>query len=580
MLKRLSYGCKWISSWAASCYRYVQKRKNLKLFLVLAFLFLVFFLVYFSVSTLSSADDHMFHFQFAEQIRLHGFISSFQDMKAIYFSGIAQGDQYFAYYNFLFYLVLIPFTYITPLYLGIKLYAVFAVAIAFAMLYWCLDEIEIRMPFTWTLVIIAISSTDSIWRFFLSRPYALSPALLLVLLVFLYKKKYWLAAILSFLYLYWHGATFFLPLCIAIAYFVIEKFYGKKGDYKNLLAVFGGTALAVASTYIVSSGFLQYIAVNYGSFTDTIIGKKVNIGEGNEEYPSNIIYLIKDNSFIFITFVSALAIDIAAYIGYKRKSIDSQEYFIDYGTERRILHLSILILTALFFLGTVAVSGRFGDYFTFFAGIYIALSFDYLFKTVSFSASRTFKRGIAAGLIIALIYVFGTSMLFLQEKLAYGSRPDEFYQVGTWLKNNTDPHDIIFIDNWGWFTSLYYFSPDDYYTMGIEPRFLYTYSHQLYWLSIHISQDGFVCDTEKCPDLKAQEIQAFRSDSTADKWATDEGDQIASVLLGQFHSSYIVTSDDYQELDFIMNHNTHFQKEMYDSIFHYSIYKVKSDVNK
>src|SRR5690349_8327562 len=121
----------------SSVSEYVGKRKYLKNFLIFSFFFSIFFAVYFSVSTLSSSDDHFFHFRFASWIVDHGFFQSFRDLKAIYFSKIAQGNQYFVYYNFLFYLVIIPFTFITPLTLGIKLYAVFAVAFAFWLLYYC-----------------------------------------------------------------------------------------------------------------------------------------------------------------------------------------------------------------------------------------------------------------------------------------------------------------------------------------------------------------------------------------------------------------------------------------------------------
>ena len=58
------------------------------------------------------------------------------------------------------------------------------------MLYWCLKKLEIKNPFIWSMIFLAITSTGSLWRFFLSRPYALAPSLLLLLLVFLYRRNY------------------------------------------------------------------------------------------------------------------------------------------------------------------------------------------------------------------------------------------------------------------------------------------------------------------------------------------------------------------------------------------------------
>ena len=72
-------------------------------FLIFALFFGVFFAVYFSVSTLSSGDDHFFHFRFAQQMLSNGFFQSFWNFKSIYFSKMAQGNAYFMYYNFIFY---------------------------------------------------------------------------------------------------------------------------------------------------------------------------------------------------------------------------------------------------------------------------------------------------------------------------------------------------------------------------------------------------------------------------------------------------------------------------------------------
>jgi len=273
--------------------------------------------------------------------------------------------------------------------------------------------------------------------------------------------------------------------------------------------------------------------------------------------------------------VSALAVDIFGYIAYKWKKITAAEYFLDLGKERKILQTTMLFLIALFFLGTVAISGRFGDYFTFFAVIYVAFSFDYVFRSLSISGSKAIKRGLASGLIVALIYIFSSNLFFLQDRLAHGARENEFYRIGTWLEMNTKPHDIVFVSNWGLFPELYYFSPENYYTSGIEPRFLYTYNPELYWLSIHIAQNGYVCTTEKCPDLDAQEVAAFRTNDGAEKWAKNEGDKIVDVLTQQFHSQYIVTTTSYMTFNYILNHNSHFQDMVYDTNYGNAVYKIK-----
>ncbi|MEK7641894.1 MAG: hypothetical protein AAB365_02775 [Patescibacteria group bacterium] len=545
--------------------------------LIASFLFLVFFLVYFSISTLSSSDDHFFHFRFASEMVSQGFFSSFHDFQAIYFSKMAQGGEYFVYYNFLFYIAVLPFTLITPLYLGIKLYAVFAASVAFALLFLCLKKLDIKNPFVWTAIIIAITNVSSIWRFFLSRPYALAPSLLLLLIVFLYKRNYVGVFLVTMGYFYWHSATFFLPFCVALGYFIIEKFYRSKPDYKNLLCALGGTGAALLLAYIISPGFLLYMKeIIFGTYTETILGNKVPITEGAELYPNDFFNFIQGNALIFAAFITMFCVDIFNYVALKFKKITSGEYLFSRSQERKTVQTTVLILTALFFLGTVAVSGRFGDYFTLFAGLYIALSFDYVRSIVHMSGPAVIKKGILFGLGTVLVYLFISNMLFLQERMARGAGAHDFYQIGTWLARNSNPGDVVFETNWSWFPQLYYYSPQNRYSSGLEPRFSYVYDPELYWISENISNRGYICDQPKCPDVDAQALEAYGGKGAgAEKWAETEGNKIAGTLKNRFGVKYVVTAKPYLALNFIMDHNKSFERKMYNAEYGYSIYQVK-----
>ncbi len=564
-----------LSHWWKTATVFVGQKGYRSIFLSFCSFFLVFFLLYFSVSTLSSSDDHFFHFRFVEQMRQNGFFQSFWNFKAIYFSNMAQGDHYFVYYNFLFFLLAAPFAFITPLFLGIKLYAVFAVAGAFTLLYWCLKKLEIKNPYIWTLVFFAITSTASMWRFFLSRPYALAPSLLLLLLVFLYRKNYIGVFLVSFAYLFWHSSTFFMPPIVVIAYFVIEKFYGSKGDYKNLYAGLGGFVLSIGATYLVSSGFLLFIKETvFSIYWETIIGQKVNIGEGGELYPIDFFNFIQGNALMFSAFVMAIVVDVYTYIAYRFKHLQTEDYFASVPIARRTLHTTVLILTAVFFLGTVVASARFGDYFTFFAGLYVALSFDYMRRYLTVSVVKSIRRGLLIGCCIVLMYLCAGNLLFLQQRLAHGAHADELYQVGTWLNQNAQKGDIVFEANWSWFPGLFYYSPNTYYIAGLEPRFMYSYSPSLYWLWIHMSQDGYVCDQQECPVLTSTRTVAFKTATSTKQWTHDQGDAIATVISKQFHAKYIVSSRDYFVFNYILDNNPHFKKVLYDSQYNYLLYQV------
>lgn len=574
----------WLHGWR--CFRRIvslfvikkiEDKGYMPIFLTASLFFAVFFAVYFSVSTLSSGDDHFFHFRFAQGMLEHGFFASFQDFKSIYYSNMAQGNTYFVYYNFLFYLTILPFTFIAPLYLGIKLYAVFAATLAFTLLYLCLKKFDIKNPFVWTLLFIAITNTSAVWRFFLSRPYALAPSLLLLLLLMLYKRNRAGVVIVSAVYVLWHSATFFMPFGVAVAYLLSERFYGSRGDWRNTMLAFGGTALAILSTYLVSAGFFVYMKdIIFGTYLETIIGKKVPIAEGGELYPVDFFDFIQANALIFAMFVTSLCIDISSYVSHRFGYSTDSDYFAGSPPQRRHLQMSILIMTAGFFLGTVVMSARFGDYFTFFAALYIALCFDYVRSLLMISGNRMIRRSLSIALSIVLVYLFSSNMLFLQQRIAYGQPAHEFYQTGTWLKDNTKPGDIVFESNWSWFPQLYYWSPENHYSTGLEPRFMYDYNPDLYWKSVHIASDGFVCAKEKCVDMIEARDLALRNSSTSIAWVKTEGDKIADALRDEFGAFYIVTSKNSRVFNFVLSNNKNFKQELYDAQFGYLIHSVIS----
>jgi len=543
-------------------------------FLASAFFFAVFFAIYFSVSTLSSGDDHFFLFRYAQDLLNNGFFHSFQDFKSIYYSKMAMGNDYFMYYNFLFFLALIPFTFITPLFLGIKLYAVFAAAAAFGLLYWCLKRFEVKQPFVWTLVMLAITNTGSIWRFFLSRSYSLAPSFLLLLVYFLYRRKPWGVAIVSFAYLFWNSSTFFLPACVAFIYFAIECFYGDRKNWRCFMASIYGTAAAILATYLVSSGFHIFLwdtIVNI--YWQTILGKQVALSEGGELYPVDFFNFVQNNAVMFAAFVTALVIDVASYVGFKYNRTPEADYFADLPKSRRHLQTSVLVLTALFFLGTISVSGRFGDYFTFFAALYVALGFDYARRLIRIEGQQLMRSSLAIGLMIVLVYLFVSNMLFLQRKIAYGQTPYEFYQIGTYLAQNSKPGDVVIEANWSWFPQLYYWSPKNFYSQGLEPRFTYAYSPEVYWTLIHATNDGYLCVEESCPELAEAARLAVRDDVSSKKWAKIEGDKIATAFL-DIKASYVVSSTDYRLFNYIASNNAHFKLVRYDAGFSKMLYQL------
>ncbi len=549
---------------------FVQSRTYLQVLLVFSVFFTIFMLTYFFLPTLSSGDDHFFHFRFAESLRENGFFDSFHDFKSIYLSKMAQGGDYFVYYNFLFYLVLIPLTFITPLFIGIKLYAVIIAAASFTILYWCCHRLDIKYSLAWVGVIFALTNHGGIWRLFLSRPYALAPASLLLLLVFLNRKNYRGVFAVNFLYLFWHSATFFFPLGISLVYFISQKFYRQSPDRKSLLVTIGGFSSALIIMTLVSPGFLDYMReIIFGVFRETIISKKVALSEGMELYPQDFFDFLRDNSLIIASLLLAGGAEFYQYFSARFRNHESAEYFSGSAVGRP-LQLALFFLTIGTWLGTTAVSGRFGDFFMFFVALYLIVALESLRRFITIS-DRFVKRGIIIGLTVMIIYLFASNLLFLQQVFARGASVNEFSGVGEWLKVNTKPGDVVFNTNWSWFPQLYYHSPKNYYLAGLEPRFFYLYSSDLYWKWWHLGTHGYVCNLEECKNSTDEQRLDWRRDDTRKKWIEQESTTAAKVIKGDLKTDYVVTSKSYHFFNVLLENKDYFKRVYNDEV--YAIYQ-------
>ena len=329
------------------------------------------------------------------------------------------------------------------LFISIKLYAVLTAALSFAILYWCCLRLNIKYSLIWVGIIFALTNYNGIWRLFLSRPYAIAPALLLLLLVFLNRKNYWGIFVINFVYFFWHSATFFFPLTISLVYFISQKFYKQVLDRKSLFAVIAGFFSAFILITSISPGFLDYMKdIIFGVFWETIVNKKVVLVEGAELYPRDFFDFLRNNSLIISGLLIAAGAEIYQYFSVRFKNYKREEYFFG-GVAGRPLQLALFFLTIGTWLGTTAISGRFGDFFMFFAALYLIVALESLRRFVFFS-DLFVRRGILVGLSVMLVYLFAGNVLFLQQVLARGASVNEFSGVGEWLKNNTKPGEIIF----------------------------------------------------------------------------------------------------------------------------------------
>jgi len=548
-------------------YKLMHQNNYLSFVSVFLFFLTVFSFVYLGMGTLVSADDHYFHFRFAERLVSDGFLNSFYNFKSLYFTNITQGG-HFIYYNFLFYLVVIPFTLITPLFFAIKIYALFILALIGSTLYWFIKKLGIKYSFLFTILFFSIIGDSSLVRLFLSRPFVFAPIFILLIILAIYKKKYFAIFTITFLYLFWHTATFFIPLIVGFVYFIVYSLYERKYDYKPLLYVFFGTISALVVVNLIDDGFFTYLYDNIISVIKSITtGEKINIAEGGELYKRNLFDYFSQNLILFILYIGSIIVHFGIYIK-ERKNL----FVLDEKTkQKRILTMVFFFVSALFFVAITNISYRFSDFFVFMGFVFIVLVINQILPFIDIK-KIDIKKGIKYAIIICITFLFINNLLRINDGFATASKPDDFSKVGTYLSNHLKEGEIVMNLDWSWFPQLYYYAPKQNYIIGLEPKLTYLHDQRIYWLWSSVGA-GMVCETEKCPEKNTEVQNIIKEPDLLKRYFKSEGDKIAKIVVNEFHSHYIVSSANYSFLNKIMDNNKHFKKVI-DDKGRYFVYKI------
>jgi hypothetical protein len=538
-------------------------------------------LIYFIVTNMTlenvhSLDDHFFHIRFAEEFRQKG-VSVFTDFNSIYFSRMGIVKDYFVYYNFLFYIALIPFTFISPLVVGIKLYGVFVLTALFFSVYLFLRKISVRYPFMWMMLfLLGLLQSGYLSRFALARPFSLSPVFLVVLLYFIHKKKYFPIALISFLYFFWHTATLMFPFCLVLGYYVFEKFYGKKSDWKIVFWSLLGTFGAISLAYMISPGVISYLKdVIFPVFFDTSLTKTTGIAEGGEVYGRDIITTTAGFFLFFASLVIAGIYEILRYIQLKKDALKNEDEM-----DLSIQPLrAMLFMASISFFGATALSGRFLDYFVVFCVLYVAIAMSDAIRFFEIKG-ELFRKSLKISVFIIAIYLFTNLSLNMYNALSVSKSQLTAMGPAEWLNTNLEKGKIVFNTEWDSFPTLYYFTGDRFrYTTGLEPRFLYDLDQTLYWEWWNVGK-GMYCQFDECPELIEEHKALLSKKDELKKWEEKQGNLIANVILSDFKTDIMVVSVNRKDLLDVMDNSNRFKKESFDDkISAYAIYRIVDNKN-
>ncbi|NIM07187.1 MAG: hypothetical protein GTN69_07285 [Armatimonadetes bacterium] len=385
-----------------------------------------------------------------------------------------------------FHVLLIPFTSFNGPVAQVKTAGIFILATMLVLFYLAMRRNRMALPFLWPFVLLFISGSF-VGRLTTTRPVAISMGLTALLFSFMISGGILAVFFLSLALTFFHLSFFWLGILIAIAVSAVKVRTERKWEWRKPLAVL----LGLAAGWLLRPNPIGAAKVLYVQVFRLMFEKQKGLlAFGRELYPMRPEVLLHDYGLLILIWLGITAISLFAII----------RHGVERPARNRTLLWSSLGLSLLFFAMTPLLSQRSVDQWALFAIIFVAAGFTYFIvprqvETKAFSGKKFVPRQtlggemraacISAGaLILAFMMWRATDTQML--KKGYGIPPDRLKGGLEWLKDNSEPGEIVFHVSWGNFPELFYWNQHNRYIGGMDPIFQYAYDKSLYWKVHHL----------------------------------------------------------------------------------------------
>lgn len=404
-------------------------------------------------------------------------------------------NQYSADIWYGFHLLLIPFTYLKDLALGLIIGPYFITFVSLLLAFFALWKLKVKWPIFW-LFIFAFASADTLYRLTMLRPHPLSLGLSLLLFAFLTSRPptsenkgllpiFLVSAVFSWI----HLSLSWLPVLILLIVLLLEVLQKQGIDWKKMAVVFGGLLLG----WLIRPNPLGALKIAYIQVAQLLIEKQgdLPLRFGNELKPFVLENFVDQLIPITVLLVTGVAILI-----WKRNLLS---------VEKRGAVFGSLILTAIFCLLTFGVARRSNEIFMGFGIIFLALIFTYLWPSV---AKKSWQYSLIILIAIAAFAVMPIKNIYRFDTYVTNAfEINRFKELSEWLTNNSQSQKIVFNIHWDRFAELFFWNQKNYYINGMDPIFQYAFRPDLYWKTHFFAIDAatrFTCGMIRCT---AEEVE-------------------------------------------------------------------------
>ncbi len=405
--------------------------------------------------------DGYYHIKYAWLLRERGIFQEFP------WAQFSLWTDNFSDKEFLFHVLLIPFTFFPDLVTGVKHAAVVFAALFIVSFNLILRLHRVPLRYLW-VVLLLVAGDVFLFRLHLPRPHLLSMTFMLWMVHATVRQRYTLLAILSFLYAQSYTAIH-MPLVLGIIFCAGQLLMRERVSWRSLVV----PLLAVLVSILISPFFPNNLVVFYVQNFELAWQQlfwDINLFQGSELKPMPTRYFLTYNLPLLLPFMGALYLAVL----YPSR------------TSRESKHL--LAMAAAFIVMTM-VSKRFVEYSYPVGLLFCACYCRDRWPELSWRAlwSRTkLKTAICTALIAATATISGVFSYRNMHRDLSRVKPSRYEKGAEFLQQNTPPDSTVFTCDWDDSPELFYFNHHNRYMIFMDPLFMYSWSPQVWhtWMSV------------------------------------------------------------------------------------------------
>ena len=468
---------------------------NLKTILTLVFFFILALVFHFSSPNIPDPDS-FYHIKHAQIYRAQGVTSSEFPWAQYSAIKINSSDIWYG-----FHILLIPFSIFDGT-LGIKLAGVFLTFFTLTSFWFVLKRHQIKWPVFWPIFVF-ISAPNIMNRFLMMRPHLLSLALTILLFSCLILGRRTAVFAIAVLFSWVHISLVWIPLLVFGVVFLLKRIIEKIWIWREGLILLAGTAVG----WLLRPNPIGSLKLAYIQVAQLMLEKQndYSLLFGRELFPLAPQTLFQNFSAFMLLWIPAIAVMFA--LAKKHPDI-----------LKNVRMLSAGILSLVFFALTILVARRAHDFWVPFGTIFIALVYTHLARHANIFKNVRMISVIALACVFAflIIYTPWRNSISLEERAI---APNKFKEAALWLKENSQPGDIVFNLRWSDFPMLFFWNDKNYYIGGMDPIFQYAYDAELYWKFHYLSADQvtkYTCPAPACTkDMMEDTYTVLKNDFKA-----------------------------------------------------------------